>query len=491
MNARLASLLNRMFRASSTDALPRAAMRIWHPTGGEWSIRDHTLTLQALATPRPDPVRIPLSPPATLASVAAAILAAGWRVDDLPPEMRERGAIALMDQEPTTTGPVLIHNSLLWAIFTGYAAVLDEASAEADALPIQVRTDTATGYWPDYHGEYFGVTRLPGEPDATYAQRIVAEVLRPKSNNLAMAAIISRVTGQRASVIDVTDYGPVVPSYDGSITHNAAYVHDASAKAIKGLFDVVVAFDLLGSTNPATFQADIVAQVERLRAAGTFLRDIALSGGDIPTEAPGPADTGLAALALGFTIPDAAPGPTGEALPVTTNAALADAAAAPADASMPLAAALPELASAATGPSDTALPVTTAATLTDAASAPTEAPGYPWTLGPVLADAAVGPTGEAAAQAGSLANMAEAAAGPFIETLDAPLTLGPVLTDTAAGPTGEAAAQAGSLANMAETAGPSAEVATLTQSWTHVLDGTWTLTGTRPLASTSPLIGNL
>jgi hypothetical protein len=316
MSPRLASLLGRLYRAMSSDARPRAAMRIWHPTGGQWSIRDATLTLQPLAEPRPDPTIIPLAPPATLASIAAAVLAAGWRVDDLPPELRDRGAIALLDQEPTTTGYLIAHDSLLWAIFTAYAAALDEAASVANSLPAQVRTDTATGPWPDYHGEFFGVPRLPGEPDDTYTRRIVAEVLRPKSNNIAMAGIISRVIEQQASVIDVTSYGPVVPSYDGTIDHDGTYTHNASEKAIKGLFDVIVPFDLLGNTDPVTFQAAIIAQVERLRAAGTHLRDIVLAAGGIFDTADGPEDGDIENITLSTALTESAAGPADTALPI-------------------------------------------------------------------------------------------------------------------------------------------------------------------------------
>lgn len=321
--ARLPSLLGRSYRALNADPNSYIALRLSYPTGGTWSVASDILTLQPTQVPRPAPTVISLAPPTTIADVANLAAAAGWQVTDLDSTRRGRGAITLLPAAaPSADGAILAHDSLLFALLDAVAGEIQDAGAAASDAPRQMVAGTASDIWLDEIGAYYAVPRLTGEADAQYAPRLVAEVLRPKSNNVAMAAIIAEATGQPTVVTDAVVYTNPVPTYDGSITHNAAYTHSATAKANYGWFDVSTTFALLGSGSITAFRALITAQVERLKAAGTLMRRLILSGGNIADAAPGPTDEpdGIADLrvVLGLTLADTPDAPT-ETTPALTG----------------------------------------------------------------------------------------------------------------------------------------------------------------------------
>ncbi len=300
------TLLARVHRALSTDPAAFVALRLGKAPGGvlpgalpgapHYAVHGATLRL----SPGGD---IPLDPPLTLADLAAACAARGWEVLDLAPHARDRGAIALLDQPAPgrPDGALLAHDSLLWATFAAFANGLAGLAAAARAAPVQLSATTAEGFWLDELGRQYGVPRLDAaEPDDTYARRLVEEVLRPRSNNIAMAAIITGVTGQRAHVRDVPLWRDPFPDHSGRALYDGAHVHNGSAVRVHGLFDVEVGFDLLGSDNPQRFAARTRAQVERLRAAGTLLRDVlAIASGIADPARPSPNDpSGVADLGL-------------------------------------------------------------------------------------------------------------------------------------------------------------------------------------------------
>lgn len=481
----LPSLLRRLYRAINPDPNAYVAMRLTHPDGGQWSITDATLTVQALTNPRPPPVTIDLTRH-TMQTLATALTMAGWQVDALTAEHRARGAVALIDgdgQGPSS--PLRAHDSVLWALMDAYALELGRAAEAADMVPRQLSASTAEGYWLDELGRYYGIARLPLEPDTLYAPRLVEEVLRPKSNNVAMASIIQATTGQPTTVRDVTVYRGAVPAYDGSFVHDGSYFHDADSQAVYGLFDVLTTFDLLGDGDILAFTAAISEQVERLRAAGTYMRTISVTGGNIPDTAAGPqaepagiADLGLA---IGSALTETQPAPDDAALSSLGGLDAADAAPAPIDAA-PEAAAATTIEEAAPPPADTghaadggiggladtadapddsaAMDPLALVNVTDTAPTPAELVGADATLA-TMADPADPPSDTGHAAAGTLTDLAEAAGAP-------------------SDPGPEAA---GSLAGMVDTVAGAADTASAELAFTHRLDGTWTLNGKRPLSS--------
>jgi hypothetical protein len=186
---------------------------------------------------------------------------------------------------------IYAYSSLVWAYMGAMEQQLTAVAAAILALPLEMSTNSADGEWLDFIGGYYGVPRLPGEPDQLYGPRIPAEVVAPASNSLAIAQAITNTTGQPATVTDVIEYGPAVPEFNGEINFDGSHDFNASALPIYGLFDVAVGFDILNGGDPAAFEQTILAQVVRIRAAGTQLRNLTLQGGVMSDGAPAIADS--------------------------------------------------------------------------------------------------------------------------------------------------------------------------------------------------------
>lgn len=149
------------------------------------------------------------------------------------------------------------YTSLTWAFIDAYAAELETAKAQIANMPAQMNPLTASGSWVDLLGQYFNVSRQTGELDAQYGPRIIATVIRPLGNNIAIAEALRAINGGLA--VTVSDY-------DG-LTNNSY-----------GLFDVEfsVSLALLNVTTPANLTVLITTVVGAMRLAGTFMRTLSI-----------------------------------------------------------------------------------------------------------------------------------------------------------------------------------------------------------------------
>jgi hypothetical protein len=226
------------------------------------------------------------------------------------------------------------YTNLLWAFVDAGGGELEHAAAQIDQMLLQLDTHTASAEWLDELGGYYGVPRLQGEFDAQYAPRIIAEVLRPRDNNIAMELALQQYTGQPAQVVDVVEYGSGtgVFIYNSAYSYNGAKQYNSASQPIYGKFDVVYSYDLLGGTDPNAFAQTIRDLINRLRAAGTHLRAMSLQTSAIMDTVTPPTDGGdlqfAGALALGDTV--ATPGDSMSLLQAAM-AALADTVAASTD----------------------------------------------------------------------------------------------------------------------------------------------------------------
>jgi hypothetical protein len=157
------------------------------------------------------------------------------------------------------------YTSLVWAFMDAYAAELETARSQIDAMPAQMNPLTAYGSWVDENGAYYGVTRNASESDAAYGARMIATVIRPLGNNVAIAEALRVINGGLA--VTVEDY-PV-------LTNNSY-----------GLFDVnfSASVALLDATTMAELQASVAAIINPMRMAGCFLRNLSII---TPIEATG------------------------------------------------------------------------------------------------------------------------------------------------------------------------------------------------------------
>jgi hypothetical protein len=187
----------------------------------------------------------------------------------------------------------------------------------------QMSTRTASDVWLDEIGAMYGVPRYAAEADGSYGPRIIAEVIRPRTNNIAIAQAITAFTGQPTTVTDTFRFSGVAPLHNSAINYDGSHTYNSASQVQYGLFDVSYGYDLENGGSIAAFQSAVTSILGRLRAAGTQLNSLALTG---------------SALADSFTAPtDAA------AMPIVVAPSLSDTLTAPDDslfasiASLPLA----------------------------------------------------------------------------------------------------------------------------------------------------------
>lgn len=224
------------------------------------------------------------------------------------------------------------YTSLLWAYMEANAAELQAAAAQIPEAIAQMSTKTAQAEWLDVLGDYYDVRRLQGELDASYGPRIIAEVLRPRGNNVALEAAIKVYTGQSATVTDVTLYGPTSPLHNGLTLRGGSAHHNASATPIYGLFDVQYGYDFINGGDISSFQSIVEGIVDRLRDAGMHLRSLQLRGSTLTDTFTPPSDAGAVPWAGTITLADTLTAPTDPQFAVSgTLAPMADTLVAPSD----------------------------------------------------------------------------------------------------------------------------------------------------------------
>jgi len=173
---------------------------------------------------------------------------------------------------------VYAYTSLLYALMDSIASELCFARYELVQALDQMSISTADGEWIDVWGDYFGITRNAGEPDRDYGVRIIAEVILPRENNIAISSAIRLAFGQDAEVVDAVVLASSTYFYDGVITYNGAHTYDAFTVDIYGLFDVTCAYNLESSLDQSGYAAAVRVFIEKFRAAGTNMRSLLLGG---------------------------------------------------------------------------------------------------------------------------------------------------------------------------------------------------------------------
>lgn len=235
-------------------------------------------------------------------------------------------ARVLVDVTDAANGSLYGYTNPLWAFFEAVAYELRAAKSQVQNAPREMATTTADGPWLDYLGGFYGVPRMLNEADVQYGPRIIAQVIMPKSNNIAMANAITAFTGQVVTVDDIIEYGPAVPQFNGAITYNGAETYSTAAEQIYGLFVVTAGYDLLGGTDPTDFATAVTTVVNQLRAAGTQMQSLLLGGSVMSDTVPSPTDTAANNLAIVQALSDTVTEPTDSmAVSQVSMAALVDA----------------------------------------------------------------------------------------------------------------------------------------------------------------------
>lgn len=171
--------------------------------------------------------------------------------------LSQLGAAALLDANgdiATSNGDHLYaYNSVLWSYMEANASELHAAGSQIEQMLLQMSTATAEDVWLDELGGYYKVPRKQGEIDAAYGPRIIAEVIRPLANNVAIESALRVING-----------GLPTTCSDYDVITNGSY----------GLFDInmEVSVDLLATAAYTAVVLSVIDTIERMRDAGTFLR---------------------------------------------------------------------------------------------------------------------------------------------------------------------------------------------------------------------------
>lgn len=223
-------------------------------------------------------------------------------------ELSLLGAAVLLDgtgDQAKSNGDHLYgYTNVLWSYLEASSLELDAAAAQIDQMLLQMETQTASDVWLDELGGYYGVPRLQDEVDAPYSLRIIAEVLRPRGNNVAIEAAITAYTGQVTKVIDVTLNTPLSPLYNGADTHNGVRFYNSTSSPLYGLFDVEYGYDLINGGDISSFAVIVRGLIDRLRDAGTHLRALSLKGSDLADTVSAPDDSAAMPVDAGVVFGD-------------------------------------------------------------------------------------------------------------------------------------------------------------------------------------------
>jgi hypothetical protein len=275
-------LLSRLHRVFDKDPAAEIALRIRYGDSRlTWRVADETLTTVVTDHPAAA-LTLPLGDH-TLTSLAATIDAApGYSVLDLTSNNPSRSALCLIpatgDTAQSNGDALWCFISLLWAILVPIARTLAQACAAIPEAIEQIHLHQAAGEFIDLHGgDYYGIRRTADETDADYLARIIATILIPRSNNVAIQQALTRALGlseQDVRILDAdrTDYG-VVLRLDGSWALDETY--SLNGRTIPGELGLNRAqFDLVINGRLSVTDAQLLPIINQFKAAGTRLRNI-------------------------------------------------------------------------------------------------------------------------------------------------------------------------------------------------------------------------
>ena len=255
LTKKLLSLIHRVFKKDPGQFI---ALRLRYSTGAmTWRVRDAVLTTVVSGGPGQS-LTVDLTQYTVASLVGFLSSQPGYSVVYVDgSELAGLSARVLLDAdgdiEKSNGDAIHGYTNVLFSYLEALAVELGAAEVQIVEMVKQMSTKTASDEWLDELGGYYGIPRLQSEPDTSYGPRIIAEVLRPRGNNVAIEAAIKVYTGQVAKVTDVVVFGSPTPAYNGSNTHNGAITYNATSKPRYGLFDVEYGYDLINGGSITEF----------------------------------------------------------------------------------------------------------------------------------------------------------------------------------------------------------------------------------------------
>ncbi|WP_175787394.1 phage head spike fiber domain-containing protein [Burkholderia anthina] len=339
LTQKLQRYLNRVFKK---DPVPALALSITYSgTDLTWQVQDGFLTTAVVGGPGQS-LSIDLSQ-YTIAQLGTYLLSqSGYSLSYLAPPatLGSLSALSLLDGSGDIAQPggssLYVYTDSAYAFLDAAASELELAKQQIESLPGEMSTSSADTIWLDMLGSYYNVPRMPNEADATYGPRIIATVLRPQSNNVAIEMAIETYTGQLATVTDVVLPGVTGAQFNSVHNHDGSIEYNAQNTPVYGLFDVTYGYDIENGADLTSFRQVVVQLINLLRAAGTHMRSIALTGSALTDALTSPpTDGGNLAFSVGMSPTDTLTTPSdGSDLTFTSALTLgSDALTAPSDSS--------------------------------------------------------------------------------------------------------------------------------------------------------------
>lgn len=259
LTAKLIGYLNRVF---DKDPAKMLAFRLQYSgTSMAWTVQDGVLTT-VVTGGSGAALSVPLASHtvATLCTFLAAQTGYSVPYQDLS-TFSGLSALVLLDgagnQGESNGDHFYGYTSVLWAYMESIGNELTLLRASITEAILQMAANTASGEWVDEHGSFYNVRRNTSEVDAAYAARMIAEVIKARGNNVAIAAALKDAVS--AESVDVTDYDAITTSSGGVDSY--------------GLFDATVTSYVETTMGPAE-DAAIRQIIEAMRDAGTHLRTL-------------------------------------------------------------------------------------------------------------------------------------------------------------------------------------------------------------------------
>ena len=196
-------LLSYLHRPFGTDPKQQLALRVRHSVSLTWQVVEGTLLIVS------DSLIIVDLSSHTIESLQAYLLTQGLEIAYYDATLADRSALILIDggadQDDSNGDHLYVYTSLLWAIMGAYGIELALARAAIQELPDQMALPTAREDWLDLLGTWYGVARKAAETDNDYSNRIIADVIKPKCNNIAIQDALATAWGINLDQVGITD----------------------------------------------------------------------------------------------------------------------------------------------------------------------------------------------------------------------------------------------------------------------------------------------
>lgn len=166
-------------------------------------------------------------------------------------------------------------SGLLWAVVEPPAEALETAAVDAQSALDEIHLDRAAGEFLTLHGgDYYGIARKSGESDVVYLDRLIATIIKPHSNNVAIQNALAQYLSVSAGLIQVVDanigelggrgYLDGTWLLDGARWLNG---HQKPGYVLTAQFDVYI-----DASVTVTSTATVKSLINQFKAAGTHLR---------------------------------------------------------------------------------------------------------------------------------------------------------------------------------------------------------------------------